>query len=299
MVSIEAYAHRDLCSSNILVKRDGTCAITDFQFTKKLSTRDLNKVEQIETAGTMRYWSPELLDQAISFEFFCESLCQADVYSLSLIVWEIVMRCRDIYPDSIEEQDKDDLGKCLENRELEGTVPHYRQAYEDELGKNTTRAELDKHVRVLGLRPEFPRIFRQQNPCHHRDTLHLTSPSVITTLHLTSPSVITDTLHLTSPCVITGIHYTLQQLVSSQGYTTPYSTLCHHRDTLHLTSPCVITGYTTPYITLCNHRIHYTLHHLVSSQNTPHLTSPSVITGIHYTLQQLVSSQGYTTPYIA
>ncbi|XP_048588435.1 bone morphogenetic protein receptor type-2 [Nematostella vectensis] len=164
MVSIEAYAHRDLCSSNILVKRDGTCALTDFQFTKKLSTRDLNKVEQIEIAGTMRYWSPELLDQAISFEFFCESLCQADVYSLSLIVWEIVMRCRDIYPDSIEEQDKDDLGKCLENRELEGTVPHYRQAYEDELGKNTTRAELDKHVRVLGLRPEFPRIFRQQNP---------------------------------------------------------------------------------------------------------------------------------------
>ncbi|XP_071497806.1 TGF-beta receptor type-2-like [Diadema antillarum] len=86
-------AHRDLKSSNVLVKDDGTCAIADFGLAIRLdpqsSTDQLANSGQV---GTPRYMSPEALECKVNLQDI-ESFKQMDQYALALILWEIASRC--------------------------------------------------------------------------------------------------------------------------------------------------------------------------------------------------------------
>lgn len=86
-----AIAHRDLKSRNVLVKKDGTCAIADLG----LAVKDENTLHidaQLLKSGTRRYMAPEVLDESINDKDF-NSFRKADVYSLGLILWEMTRRC--------------------------------------------------------------------------------------------------------------------------------------------------------------------------------------------------------------
>ncbi|XP_070536520.1 TGF-beta receptor type-2-like [Ptychodera flava] len=86
-------AHRDIKSSNILVKIDGTCAIADFGLALKLDpTASIADLANSGQAGTARYMSPEALDSKINLNDI-ESFKQCDMYALSLVMWEIMSRC--------------------------------------------------------------------------------------------------------------------------------------------------------------------------------------------------------------
>lgn len=49
-------------------------------------------------AGTQRYMAPELLDKTLDLQDWGMALRQADVYSLALLLWEILSRCPDLWP---------------------------------------------------------------------------------------------------------------------------------------------------------------------------------------------------------
>eukprot|EP00079_Xenopus_tropicalis_P013337 XP_002941621.3 PREDICTED: TGF-beta receptor type-2 [Xenopus tropicalis] len=88
--------HRDIKSSNILVKNDLTCCLCDFGLSlwlePSLSVDDLANSGQV---GTARYMAPEVLESRINLENI-ESFKQTDVYSMALVLWEITSRCNAI-----------------------------------------------------------------------------------------------------------------------------------------------------------------------------------------------------------
>ncbi|XP_062847406.1 TGF-beta receptor type-2 [Trichomycterus rosablanca] len=88
--------HRDIKSSNILVKSDLTCCLCDFglglRLDNSLSVDDLANSGQV---GTARYMAPEVLESRINLENI-ESFKQTDVYSMALVLWEITSRCNAI-----------------------------------------------------------------------------------------------------------------------------------------------------------------------------------------------------------
>lgn len=88
-----AIAHRDIKSKNILVKKDGQCAIADFGLAVKYSS-DTNEIQIAPNlrVGTRRYMAPEVLDETIDHNSF-ESFKMADMYSVALVFWEMSRRC--------------------------------------------------------------------------------------------------------------------------------------------------------------------------------------------------------------
>ncbi|XP_058504420.1 TGF-beta receptor type-2 [Solea solea] len=88
--------HRDLKSSNILVKNDLTCCLCDFGLAlcldSSLSVDDLANSGQV---GTARYMAPEVLEARLDLEN-TESFKQTDIYSMALVLWEITSRCEAI-----------------------------------------------------------------------------------------------------------------------------------------------------------------------------------------------------------
>lgn len=86
-------AHRDIKSKNILVKRNGQCAIADFG----LAVRYVAERNEVDIApntrvGTRRYMAPEVLDEKLDVTNF-EAFKMADMYSLGLVFWEMCRRC--------------------------------------------------------------------------------------------------------------------------------------------------------------------------------------------------------------
>ncbi|CAK9297197.1 unnamed protein product [Gordionus sp. m RMFG-2023] len=96
-----AIAHRDMKSKNILVKKDGTACIADLG----LAVRFISETTQIDVpvnprVGTKRYMAPEILDDTFQPDNF-EAYKACDIYSFSLIMWEICQRS--ITNDRVEE----------------------------------------------------------------------------------------------------------------------------------------------------------------------------------------------------
>ncbi|KAM4688171.1 TGF-beta receptor type-2 [Discoglossus pictus] len=88
--------HRDLKSSNILVKNDLTCSLCDFGLSLKLDlSLSVDELANSGQVGTARYMAPEVLESRINLENM-ESFKQTDVYSLALVLWEITSRCNGI-----------------------------------------------------------------------------------------------------------------------------------------------------------------------------------------------------------
>ena len=46
--------------------------------------------------GTVRYMAPEILDCAVNLRDCESSLKQIDMYAFSLVLWELLTRCKDI-----------------------------------------------------------------------------------------------------------------------------------------------------------------------------------------------------------
>lgn len=47
--------------------------------------------------GTLRYMAPEVFDGAVNLRDCEASLKQIDIYSLGLVIWELAIRCVDLY----------------------------------------------------------------------------------------------------------------------------------------------------------------------------------------------------------
>jgi serine/threonine protein kinase len=110
-------AHCDIKSSNILVKRNGDCCLSDFSLAVRCDpyvfvffnsiktkrkilfshTKDIQGggVERLyHRVGTKLYMPPELLDKNSVFNFDrINAYQQGDMYSLALVLWEIGNCC--------------------------------------------------------------------------------------------------------------------------------------------------------------------------------------------------------------
>lgn len=85
--------HRDLKSSNILVKSDLTCCLCDFGLSLRLDpSLTVDELANSGQVGTARYMAPEVLESRINLENV-ESFKQTDVYSMALVLWELSSRC--------------------------------------------------------------------------------------------------------------------------------------------------------------------------------------------------------------
>lgn len=83
----------DIKSRNILVKRNGQCAIADFGLAVKYNS-ELNEIHIAPNTrvGTRRYMAPEVLDESLNPTQF-DSFRLADIYSVGLVFWEMARRC--------------------------------------------------------------------------------------------------------------------------------------------------------------------------------------------------------------
>ncbi|KAG7259169.1 hypothetical protein CRUP_005397 [Coryphaenoides rupestris] len=137
-------AHRDLSSSNVLVRADGTCALSDFGCSSVLRScpgrpgwsgpaRSMQDPRQV---GSLRYMAPEILEGSVNLAGG-RGLLQADAYSLGLLLWEIWTRCADLSPG--------------------GLVPEHCLPYAMELGSSVTLDGLLHQVSQQNMRPSIPK----------------------------------------------------------------------------------------------------------------------------------------------
>lgn len=136
-----AIAHRDMKSKNILVKRDGSCVIADFGLSVlyQISTKEID-IAPNTRVGTKRYMAPEVLDETLNPNIF-DSYKMADMYSFSLVLWEIARRY---------------LGG--------NEVDEYQIPYYDCVPNDPSFEDMKKIVCVDGMRPELsPRWLRSPN----------------------------------------------------------------------------------------------------------------------------------------
>ncbi|CAF0953227.1 unnamed protein product [Rotaria sordida] len=88
-------AHCDIKSSNILVKLNGDCCLSDFSLAVRCDphtqTIQGGGIERFyHRVGTKLYMPPELLDKNSKFNFDrINAYQQGDIYSLALVLWEI------------------------------------------------------------------------------------------------------------------------------------------------------------------------------------------------------------------
>ncbi|VDP10075.1 unnamed protein product [Heligmosomoides polygyrus] len=103
-VSKPVIAHRDLNPNNVLVSRTSNpsrlqLCIADFglsvSFPEGRPTKDL---ELITERGTVRYMAGELIEGSVNLLDPMTSLLQTDVYSCALVMWEMLWRCRNVWP---------------------------------------------------------------------------------------------------------------------------------------------------------------------------------------------------------
>jgi len=131
-------AHRDLKSKNILVKKNGECAIADLGLAVRHdSATDTIDIPLNNRVGTKRYMAPEVLENSINERHF-DSFKRADIYSLGLVFWEIVRRC--------------DIG----GQNIEYKLPYYDLAPDD-----PSIEEMREIVCKKGMRPQHEPLWLQ------------------------------------------------------------------------------------------------------------------------------------------
>jgi len=74
--------HRDIKSGNILIRKDGTCCLTDFGWAK-ISQNSSQLSSSNGNVGTLAWRAPELSDGSNKYTSSC------DVYSFGILMYEI------------------------------------------------------------------------------------------------------------------------------------------------------------------------------------------------------------------
>ncbi|KAL9890242.1 bone morphogenetic protein receptor type-1A-like [Glossina fuscipes fuscipes] len=93
-------AHRNIKSKNILVKNNTQCCLSDFGLAVKYHSNESGiQAKGDMQVGTARYMAPEILNKALNQEIF-EEYKQADMYAVSLVLWEMAHRCRILNTDT-------------------------------------------------------------------------------------------------------------------------------------------------------------------------------------------------------
>ncbi|XP_047670780.1 bone morphogenetic protein receptor type-2 isoform X2 [Tachysurus fulvidraco] len=143
-----AVSHRDLNSRNVLVKNDGTCVISDFGLSMKLTGNRLVRPGEEENAaisevGTIRYMAPEVLEGAVNLRDCESALKQVDMYAIGLIYWETFMRCTDLFPGE--------------------AVPEYQMAFQAEVGNHPSFEDMQVLVSREKQRPKFPEAWKENS----------------------------------------------------------------------------------------------------------------------------------------
>ncbi|TRY94172.1 hypothetical protein DNTS_028516 [Danionella cerebrum] len=143
-----AISHRDLNSRNVLVKNDGTCVISDFGLSMKLTGNRLVRPGEEENAaisevGTIRYMAPEVLEGAVNLRDCESALKQVDMYAIGLIYWESFMRCTDLFPGE--------------------AVPEYQMAFQAEAGNHPSFEDMQVLVSREKQRPKFPEAWKENS----------------------------------------------------------------------------------------------------------------------------------------
>jgi len=126
--------HRNLNSNNVLLKEDGTCVLSDFETSARVTGKHTLPMAQ---GASTRYMAPEVLCCKVNWNSWESALKQADVYSLGLILWEIVQKCADFY--------------CDNQQSLKALLP-----YQKELGNNPSVTQIIEHTVKQRKRPDFP-----------------------------------------------------------------------------------------------------------------------------------------------
>lgn len=137
-------AHRDLKSKNILMCSDRACCIADFGLAV---TPNLDKGSNYRV-GTKRYMAPEVLDGSMKENDF-QSFTKADIYSLALVLWEIV--CRTQFSASL------------------ATTTHpqhypYMVPYQGMVPNDPSFEDMNQVVCCDHQRPSFPREYHDHEP---------------------------------------------------------------------------------------------------------------------------------------
>ena len=88
-----ALAHCDLKSKNVLVKSDLTCCLSDFGLALAGDRAGRIIHNGAIRTGTKRYMAPEILAKTVD-QTSLNAFQKAEMYSLALIVWEILRRCK-------------------------------------------------------------------------------------------------------------------------------------------------------------------------------------------------------------
>ncbi|GAB6028167.1 hypothetical protein CHUAL_002373 [Chamberlinius hualienensis] len=137
-----AIAHRDIKSKNILVRRNGTCAIADFG----LAVRFISDIKKVDIAsnnrvGTRRYMAPEVVDESLNSENF-DSFKMADMYSFGLVLWELARRC---VPES-------------------GFVEEYQLPYYNDVPTDPSFEDMRDVICVKKIRPSIPTRWTRDEP---------------------------------------------------------------------------------------------------------------------------------------
>ncbi|XP_073826849.1 serine/threonine receptor kinase thickveins isoform X2 [Musca autumnalis] len=176
-----AIAHRDIKSKNILVKRNGQCAIADFGLAVKyISELDEIHIAQNTRVGTRRYMAPEVLNETLNPQQF-EEFKRADMYSVGLVLWEMARRCYTAKPGT----------KAT-------TCEDYALPYHDVVPSDPTFDDMHAVVCVKGIRPPIPSRWQEddvlatvakimQECWHQNPTVRLTALRVKKTLGRLEP----------------------------------------------------------------------------------------------------------------
>eukprot|EP00795_Rhopilema_esculentum_P012603 gene12603-3307_t len=126
-------AHRDIKSRNILVKGNFTCAIGDLGLAVRLNP-DTKELDIAKTARkpTIRYAPPEVLDGSMDETHF-DAYRMADMYSFSLVLWEIARRCQ-----------------------TQETVDEYKPPFYEWIDEEASSDEMKEFVVTSRRRPQIP-----------------------------------------------------------------------------------------------------------------------------------------------
>ena len=139
-------AHCDLKTKNILVKKDLTCCIGDLGLALCGDTDGNLPFGNVDIrSGTKRYMAPEILNRTIDASNI-GAYQKADMYSLSLIFWELLRRCEFTDPDN--------------NRrvEFDYQLPYYEYA-----DMNPDENHMRDIVCIKKLRPEMQTVWKNYN----------------------------------------------------------------------------------------------------------------------------------------